>query len=173
MTSDHPVKRRKKLIEVAIPLEAINQACKEEKAVPRRGHPGTMHFWWAPRPLAAARAVLLCQLIDDPSDVPEEFGNQDDISTERLRLFHLVASLSQWENTNNKKLIEAAKAQIRRSWKRYLDDNNIPDREMAMPPFLDPFSGGGAIPLEAQRLGLQVTAADLNPMSVLINKAKI
>jgi putative DNA methylase len=179
MTSDHPVKRRKKLIEVAIPLEAINQACQEEKAVPRRGHPGTIHFWWAPRPLAASRAIIFCQLVDDPSDVPELFKCQEEIEVERLRLFALISRLASWDNTCNKDVLNEAKHEILTSWKRYISDNYDDNRDShlqdpdLLPPFLDPFAGGGAIPLEAQRLGMRTTAADLNPVSTIINKAKI
>ena len=98
--SEHPVKRRKKMIEVAIPLEAINAASVREKSI-RHGHPSTLHLWWARRPLAAARSVIFCQMVDDPSAVPEEFPTEQDQENERLRLFALVSELVTWENTTN------------------------------------------------------------------------
>jgi|688.fasta_scaffold99925_1 putative DNA methylase len=178
MTSDHPVKRRKKLIEVAIPLEAINAASAREKSI-RHGHPSTLHLWWARRPLAAARAVIFCQLVDDPSAVPEEFPTEEDQEHERLRLFALISELVLWESTTNEEVLERARAEIRRSWRRACADNTghpeaaelfNPEK---LPGFHDPFAGGGALPLEAQRLGLEAYASDLNPVAVLINKAMI
>ena len=178
MTSDHPVKRRKKLIEVAIPLEAINAASAREKSI-RHGHPSTLHLWWAPRPLAAARAVIFCQMVDAPSAVPEEFPTEDDQEKERLRLYALISELAQWESITNEQVLDRARKEILRSWRRCCSDNAhhpeaselfCPDR---LPAFHDPFAGGGALPLEAQRLGLQAYASDLNPVAVLINKAKI
>jgi putative DNA methylase len=108
MTSDHPVKRRKKLIEVAIPLEAINAASAREKSI-RHGHPSTLHLWWARRPLAAARAVIFCQMVDDPSAVPEEFSTEEAQEKEKERLFEIVKKLVLWESTNNEKVIEPAR----------------------------------------------------------------
>lgn len=178
MTSDHPVKRRKKLIEVAIPLEAINAASAREKSI-RHGHPSTLHLWWARRPLAAARAVIFCQLVDDPSAVPEEFPTEEDQEHERLRLFALISELVTWENTTNEVVLERARAEIRRSWRRACADNaDHPEAAKLfnpekLPGFHDPFAGGGALPLEAQRLGLESYASDLNPVAVLINKAMI
>jgi putative DNA methylase len=178
MTSDHPVKRRKKLIEIAIPLEAINAASAREKSI-RHGHPSTLHLWWARRPLAAARAVIFCQMVDDPSAVPEEFPTDVDQENERLRLFALISELVQWENTTNEEVLNRAREEIRRSWRRCCADNADhpeaaelfnPDK---LPGFHDPFAGGGALPLEAQRLGLEAYASDLNPVAVLINKAMI
>ncbi|MGB5134464.1 MAG: DUF1156 domain-containing protein [Prochlorococcaceae cyanobacterium] len=178
MTSEYPVKRRKKLIEVAIPLEAINAASAREKSI-RHGHPSTLHLWWARRPLAAARAVIFCQLVDDPSAVPEEFPTEEAQEHERLRLFALISELVTWENTTNEVLLERARAEIRRSWRRACADN-VDHPEAAelfnpekLPGFHDPFAGGGALPLEAQRLGLESYASDLNPVAVLINKAMI
>jgi putative DNA methylase len=110
----HPVHRRKKLIEVAIPLEAINAASAREKSI-RHGHPSTLHLWWAPRPLAAARAVIFCQMVDDPSAVPEEFPTEEDLEKERLRLFALVSELVTWENTTNELVLNRAREEIKRS----------------------------------------------------------
>ena len=178
MTSDHPVKRRKKLIEVAIPLEAINAASAREKSI-RHGHPSTLHLWWARRPLAAARAVIFCQMVDDPSAVPEEFPTEEVQEKEKERLFEIVKKLVLWESTNDEKIIEPAREEIRRSWRRCCVDNaNHPDAAELFNPekppgFHDPFAGGGALPLEAQRLGLESYASDLNPVAVLINKAMI
>jgi len=178
MTVDHPVKRRKKLIEVAIPLEAINAASAREKSI-RHGHPSTLHLWWARRPLAAARAVIFCQMVDDPSAVPEEFPTEEDQENERLRLFALISELVTWENTTNEQVLNRAREEIKRSWRRACADNADhpeaaelfnPDK---LPGFHDPFAGGGALPLEAQRLGLEAYASDLNPVAVLINKAMI
>jgi len=177
MTPD-PVHRRKKLIVVAIPLEAINAASAREKSI-RHGHPSTLHLWWARRPLAAARAVIFCQMVDDPSAVPEEFPTENDQENERLRLFALISELVTWENTSNEQVLERARAEIRRSWRRACADNaDHPEAEELfnpekLPGFHDPFAGGGSLPLQAQRLGLEAYASDLNPVAVLINKAMI
>jgi len=174
----HPVKRRKKLIEVAIPLEAINAASAREKSI-RHGHPSTLHLWWARRPLAAARAVIFCQMVDDPSAVPEEFPTEEDQENERLRLFALISELVTWENTTNEQVLNRAREEIKRSWRRCCTDNaDHPEaaelfNPEKLPGFHDPFAGGGALPLEAQRLGLESYASDLNPVAVLINKAMI
>ena len=169
---------RKKLIEVALPLEAINAASAREKSI-RHGHPSTLHLWWARRPLATARAVLFSQLVDDPSSRPELFPTEEDQSQERERLFRIIEELVKWENTTNETVLEQAREEIRRSWRRTCEDNRDhpraadlfdPDR---LPAFHDPFAGGGTIPLEAQRLGLEAHASDLNPVAVLINKAMI
>ena len=169
---------RKKLIEVALPLEAINAASAREKSI-RHGHPSTLHLWWARRPLATARAVLFSQLVDDPSSRLELFPNEEDQSQERQRLFRIIEELVKWENTTNETVLEQAREEIRRSWRRTCEDNRDhpraaelfdPDR---LPAFHDPFAGGGSIPLEAQRLGLEAHASDLNPVAVLINKAMI
>jgi putative DNA methylase len=178
MMTTHPVKRRKKLIEVAIPLEAINAASAREKSI-RHGHPSTLHLWWARRPLAAARAVIFCQMVDDPSAVSEEFPTEEDQENERLRLFKLISELVQWENTTNEQVLNRAREEIRRSWRRCCADNaDHPEaadlfNPEKLPGFHDPFAGGGALPLEAQRLGLEAYASDLNPVAVLINKAMI
>jgi len=176
--TDHPVKRRKKLIEVAIPLEAINAASAREKSI-RHGHPSTLHLWWARRPLAAARAVIFCQMVDDPSAVPEEFPTEEDQENERLRLFALISELVTWENTTNEQVLNRAREEIKRSWRRACADNaDHPEaaelfNPEKLPGFHDPFAGGGALPLEAQRLGMEAYASDLNPVAVLINKAMI
>ena len=170
--------QRKKLIEVALPLDAINKASKREKSI-RHGHPSTLHLWWARRPLAAARAVIFAQMVDDPSSVPEEFGTKEAQEDERARLFAILEELVKWENTTNEELLKKARKEIWRSWRRTCSDNADhpqaaelfdPDK---LPAFHDPFAGGGALPLEAQRLGLEAHASDLNPVAVLINKAII
>lgn len=151
---------KKKLIEVALPLDDINAASAREKSI-RHGHPSTLHLWWARRPLAAARAVIWSSLVDDPSAHPEEFPTVEEQAAERERLFGILRELVVWENSNNDRVLNAAKAEIKRS----MGDD--------LPPLLDPFAGGGAIPLEAQRLGLKAYAQDLNPVAVTINKAMI
>ena len=171
-------KTRKKLIEVALPLDAINAASAREKSI-RHGHPSTLHLWWARRPLAAARAVLFAQLVDDPSDLPEEFPSEEEQKKERDRLFEIIEEMVLWENTTNEIVLEKARAEIRKSWRRTCADNRDHPRaaelfdQDKLPAFHDPFAGGGAIPLEAQRLGLESYASDLNPVAVLINKAMI
>lgn len=151
---------KKKLIEVALPLDDINAASAREKSI-RHGHPSTLHLWWARRPLAAARAVIWSSLVDDPSAHPEEFPTAEDQAAERERLFGILRELVVWENSNDERVLDAAKAEIRKS---------MGDEELSL---LDPFAGGGAIPLEAQRLGLKAYAQDLNPVAVTINKAMI
>jgi putative DNA methylase len=151
---------RKKLIEVSLPLEAINKESAREKSI-RHGHPSTLHLWWARRPLAACRAVLFASLVDDPSSHPDKFPTEEAQEEERKRLFEIIEKLVKWENINNRNVLDAAKAEILKS------TNNNP------PPVLDPFCGGGSIPLEAQRLGLEAHGSDLNPVAVLITKALI
>ena len=151
---------RKKLIEVALPLEAINREAAREKSI-RHGHPSTLHLWWARRPLAACRAVLFASLVDDPASRPEEFPTEEKQQRERERLFGLIEELVKWENVNDKRVLGEARAEILKS-----TDGNPP-------PVLDPFCGGGSIPLEAQRLGLKAYGSDLNPVAVLITKAMI
>ena len=169
---------RKKLIEVALPLKAINTASAREKSI-RHGHPSTLHLWWARRPLAAARAVLFSQMVDDPSARPELFPTEEAQSQERQRLFRIIEDLVKWESTTNETVLEAAREEIRKSWRRTCEDNRVHPRASdlfdpdKLPAFHDPFAGGGAIPLEAQRLGLEAHASDLNPVAVLINKAMI
>ncbi len=161
---------RKKLIEVALPLKDINTAAAREKSI-RHGHPSTLHLWWARRPLAAARAVIFAQMVDDPSSVPDEFPTEEAQNAERERLFDLIRELVVWENTTNERVLEAARAEIRRSWARWCKESGEDPNKL--PAFHDPFAGGGALPLEAQRLGLEAYASDLNPVAVLINKAMI
>jgi putative DNA methylase len=214
----------KKLIEVVLPLEAINKACAREKSI-RHGHPSTLHLWWARRPLAAARAVIFSQMVDDPSayvdvlradpklhrkaeaalkarlklweeartlaenakgfglPVPEPgpAPTLDDMlaDQERQRLFRIIEDLVLWENTTNETVLQAARDEIWNSWRRACLANvdhprarELFDRHR-LPAFHDPFAGGGALPLEAQRLGLESYASDLNPVAVLINKAMI
>ena len=207
------VKTRKKLIEVALPLEAINIASAREKSI-RHGHPSTLHLWWARRPLAAARAVIFGQMVDDPSEYvdvllenpetrraaerelnrrralydkllaeaePGPAPRLEDCAAdlERQRLFRLIEELVQWENTTNETVLQKAREEIWASWRRACADNaghpraaDLFDRHR-LPAFHDPFAGGGALPLEAQRLGLEAHASDLNPVAVLINKAMI
>ncbi len=162
----------KKLIEVALPLEAINAASAREKSI-RHGHPSTLHLWWARRPLAAARAVLFTSLVDDPDDrnAPEEYVEAcralprahyaEAQDTPRARLFDFIEQLVKWENSNDEATLDTARRLIR------MCTGGDP------PPVYDPFAGGGTIPLEAQRLGLEAHASDLNPVAVLINKAMI
>ena len=151
---------KKKLIEVAMPLEAINKASAREKSI-RHGHPSTLHLYWARRPLAACRAVLFAQLVDDPSAHPDQFPTEADQQKERERLFGIMEELVIWENSTNDEVLKRAHAEILKSW----------DGEL--PPIHDPFSGGGSIPLEAQRLGLPAYGSDLNPVAVMIGKAMI
>lgn len=218
------MKLRKKLIEVALPLEAINKASAREKSI-RHGHPSTLHLWWARRPLAAARAVIFSQMVDDPSEYVETLKGDpklkkkaetelkkrhkvweeatealakaeaagvqapepgpeptlDEIiaEQERDRLFRIIEELVLWENTTNEGVLNKARAEIWQSWRRTCADNadhprakELFDRNK-LPAFHDPFAGGGALPLEAQRLGLEAYASDLNPVAVLINKAMI
>jgi putative DNA methylase len=171
-------KFKKKLIEVALPLDAINKASAREKSI-RHGHPSTLHLWWARRPLAAARAVIFAQMVDDPSGHPDLFPTAKAQEKERQRLFRIIEDLVLWENTTNEKVLQQARDEIWQSW-RYTCAENADHPRAAelfnrykLPAFHDPFAGGGALPLEAQRLGLEAYASDLNPVAVLINKAMI
>lgn len=150
----------KKLIEVALPLEAINKESAREKSI-RHGHPSTLHLWWSRKPTATARAVIWASLVDDPSSHPEQFPTEETQNAERERLFRILEKLVVWENSNNLEVLDEAKAEIMKS------TGGNP------PALLDPFAGGGSIPLEAQRLGLEAHAHDLNPVAVMINKAMI
>ena len=207
---------RKKLIEVALPLDAINTASAREKSI-RHGHPSTLHLWWARRPLAAARAVIFAQMVDDPSEYvdvllsdpaakraaqralkkrlgempagcaaggpngPVDRQALGDMAAEleRERLFRLLKELVLWENTTNEEVLKRARDEVWQSWRRACAEHadhpraaELFDRH-TLPAFHDPFAGGGALPLEAQRLGLEAHASDLNPVAVLINKAMI
>lgn len=152
---------KRKLIEVAMPLEVINRESAREKSI-RHGHPSTLHLWWSRKPLATARAVLFAQLVDDPSSHPDAFPSEEAQAAERARLHGIIERLVVWENSNNAALLREAHEEIVKS--------SGPD---GPPVILDPFAGGGSIPLEAQRLGLESHASDLNPVAVLINKALI
>lgn len=174
------IKIPKKLIEVALPLDAINKAAAREKSI-RHGHPSTLHLWWARRPLAAARAVIFSQMVNDPG-YERHLGrgvNKEKAQKERERLFGIIERLVQWENTNNDSVLNEAKQEIWKSWRETcaLNKDHSQVRELfnpeKLPAFHDPFAGGGAIPLEAQRLGLESYASDLNPVAVAINKAMI
>lgn len=177
-----PIKTPKKLIEVALPLDAINIASAREKSI-RHGHPSTLHLWWARRPLAAARAVLFAQTVNDPGYQQGSgfrYGmNKEKAAIERERLFKIIEDLVQWENTTNEDVLSRARAEIWRSWRETceLNKNHPQAAELfnpdKLPAFHDPFAGGGAIPLEAQRLGLESFASDLNPVAVTVNKAMI
>jgi putative DNA methylase len=175
-----PIKTPKKLIEVALPLDAINAACAREKSI-RHGHPSTLHLWWARRPLAAARAVIFAQMVNDPG-YERHLGrgvNKQQAAAERERLFKIIEELVQWENTNNAEVLARAREEIWKSWRETCALNKHHPRAAelfnpdTLPAFHDPFAGGGALPLEAQRLGLESFASDLNPVAVLINKAMI
>lgn len=207
------VKTRKKLIEVALPLDAINAASAREKSI-RHGHPSTLHLWWARRPLAAARAVIFAQMVDDPTEyvdvllrdsqarraaereLARRLALYDKLTAEadpgpaprlgdcaadleRQRLFRIIEDLVKWENTTNEAVLQKARDEIWQSWRRACADNADHPRAKELfnrhklPPFHDPFAGGGALPLEAQRLGLEAYASDLNPVAVLICKAMI
>ncbi len=182
----YPVKSPKKLIEVALPLGDINAAAAREKSI-RHGHPSTLHLWWARRPLAAARAVIFGQLVNDPASLWElqnpgrkpSLQQRGGFTQRRNHLFALISELVKWENTTNEEVLRKARAEIRQSWREVCELNRDhpeaatlfdPER---LPGLHDPFAGGGTIPLEAQRLGLEAFASDLNPVAVLINKAMI
>jgi len=149
---------RRKLIEVALPLDVINAESAREKSI-RHGHPSTLHLWWARRPLAAARAVIFAQLVDDPSSHPDRFPTEEDQRRERKRLFDILERLVPWEASNDDKVLAEARTEILKSC------------DGKLPMIIDPFGGGGAIPLESARLGLPTITGDLNPVAVLIQKA--
>ncbi|GAY20450.1 MULTISPECIES: DUF1156 domain-containing protein [Sphingobium] len=180
------IKTPKKLIEVALPLDAINEAAAREKSI-RHGHPSTLHLWWARRPLAAARAVIFAQMVNDPSwkwelEHPGEIPPNNikaSWAASRKRLFAIIEDLVKWQNTTNEAVLEKARAEIKKSWRETCELNTDHPQSAELfnpeklPAFHDPFAGGGALPLEAQRLGLESYASDLNPVAVLINKAMI
>ena len=182
--STYTIKSPKKLIEVALPLDDINEASAREKSI-RHGHPSTLHLWWARRPLASARAVIFAQMVNDPLwrfDMDGTTPSPQDkaaATKKREKLFDIIRELVKWENTTNEVVLEKARAEIRNSWKETCELNK--DHPQAaelfnpdvLPAFHDPFAGGGALPLEAQRLGLESYASDLNPVPVMINKAMI
>ncbi len=182
----HSIRTPKKLIEVALPLDAINAASSREKSM-RHGHPSSLHLWWARRPLAAARAVIFGQMVNDPSwrwelEHPGEIPPNNlkaSWASSRRRLFGILEELVKWENTTNERVLETARNEIRKSWRETceLNASHPQGAELfnpnKLPALHDPFAGGGAIPLEAQRLGLEAFASDLNPVAVLINKATI
>ena len=170
------IRSPKKLIEVALPLDAINEEAAREKSI-RHGHPSTLHLWWARRPLAAARAVIFAQMVNDPGGQRGWVTGvtKTQAAEKREKLFDIIKDLVKWENTNNEDVLERARAAIRQSWRETCEMNKgkpgfDPEK---LPAFHDPFAGGGAIPLEAQRLGLESYASDLNPVAVMINKAMI
>ena len=175
-----PIKSPKKLIEVALPLDAINVASAREKSI-RHGHPSTLHLWWARRPLAAARAVIFAQMVNDPGGA-RGYGpgmTKVQAAAKREDLFKIIEDLVLWENTNNEAVLDRARAAIKDSWEETcrLNKGHPQAAELfnpgKLPAFHDPFAGGGALPLEAQRLGLESWASDLNPVAVTINKAMI
>ena len=186
--TSQPATHRKKLIEVDLPLDAINAESSREKSI-RHGHPSTLHLWWARRPLASCRAVIFASMVDDPSACPDEFPTPEAVRAERKRLHELISELVKWENTDERKpearaLLNSARYEIARSVARSRSEplpRECRDNPAATlryladsaKPIYDPFAGGGSIPLEAQRLGLKAIASDLNPVAVLINKALI
>jgi putative DNA methylase len=170
---------KKKLIEVALPLEFINKASAHEKQPGIGAHPRGLHLWWARRPLAAARAVIFAQMVDDPSANTGQFPTEKEQEIERQRLFQLIEELVKWENTTNQHVLKEAREEIWKSWRSTCEENKDHPRATELfnpkklPAFYDLFAGGGALPLEAQRLGLDAYASDLNPVAVLINKSMI
>jgi putative DNA methylase len=179
MTTSAP---RKKLIEVSIPLEAINKASAHEKMPGIGPHPRGVHLWWARRPLAACRAVLFAQLVDDPSSWPDRFATEEAQDIERRRLHRIIEDMVPWSASSDERILNAARWEIARSVAWGLGDEP-PARgdakaildylQTKAPPVYDPFSGGGSIPLEAQRLGLRASGSDLNPVAALIGKALV
>ena len=178
---DGSVPYRKKLIEVDLPLAAINKESAREKSL-RHGHPSTLHLWWARRPLAACRAIVFASMVDDPASLPDEFPGEEAQREEREHLHKIIEGLVVWENSTDETLLAKARWEIARSIARGLGEDAPPADDPAAvlswlaaraPAVYDPFCGGGSIPLEAQRLGLRAVGTDLNPVAVLITKALI
>ena len=174
--------QRKKLIEVALPLEAINAESARRKQKAPKGYPTAIHKWWAQVPIASCRAVLFAQLVDDPSSWPERFPSKETQGAERKRLHDFIAQLVKWENSNNETILNKARWYIARSlaWGRGEEPPPAKNPDAVRnyllehaPPVYDPFCGGGSIPLEAQRLGLRAYGSDLNPVAVMITKALV
>lgn len=181
MTTDTKIHSPKKLIEVTLPLDEINAACVREKSI-RHGHPSTLHLWWARRPLAAARAVIFASMVNDPGYVNKDYRhgvNKEEAQRRREELCDLIKELVKWENLNNTDLLSRANQLMQESWRELCSYNKNHPRAKELfdpnnlPAFHDLFAGGGALPLEAQRLGIHSFASDLNPVSVLINKGLI
>ncbi len=178
---DYPIKSPRKLIEVALPLDSVNLESQRRKQKAPKGWPTSFHKWWAQRPLAAVRAVIFAQLVNDPGYQQcggFKYGkNKKDAADDRKRLFNIVKDLIQWDNSANQEVFERVRTEIRKSWREVCELNKDRPRASELfnpdnfPTFHDPFAGSGAIPLEAQRLGLETVASDLNPGAVLINKA--
>ena len=171
---------RKKLIEVELPLGAINECVAREQMPIRRNHPWMIHTWWARRPVAACRAVVFATMVDDPSACPEEFPDLQSQTDERQRLHDIMTELVKWENTNDDMVIASARTEIARSIARQRDEKPPTDATdisayilKHAPTVFDPFSGGGLIPLEAQRLGFKVYGSDLNPVATMITKSLV
>ena len=177
---------RKKLIEVNIPLQAINVESAKDASL-THGHPSTLHRYWARRPLAACRAVIFASMVDDPSECKTEFPTDSEQNAERNRLHDIIKRLVIWKTCNDENLLAEARYEIAFSVARNNGENlnvfrekfkNDPKAVLKYlhdhcPAVYDPFCGGGSIPLEAQRLGLRARASDLNPLPVLLNKAMI
>ena len=152
---------KKKLIEVAMPLNSINKACDYEKKPGIGPHPRGIHHWWARRPHTAARAFLFAQLIDDPISRPEDFKTEEDQKQERKRLMSIIEKLSEWKSNNNDKFFFEIRSELKKSI-----GNDFPI-------ILDPFSGGCTIPLEGKRMGLEVHGSDLSAVSTILGKSMI
>ena len=170
MLEEYQYKRRKKLIESCIPTSLINEEAQRRKQRAPKGLPNSFHKWWAQKPMSIAKAVLFAQLVDDPIYNDEEFPTQNDREVEQKRLFSIMENISLWENLHNEELLNLARQEIKKSWIRFQKDNKT---SLPMPRFLDPFAGGGSLPISAQWLGLSSLGSDLNPVAVLINKCKI